>query len=199
MPLPETVRVKLSPETAGYLSIEQVVARDMPLRELVEMMLGVAGKDLSRVHELLLRGTLVSGASRLRWLGWDADAVALGELLAGFPDPDPTRPFDSARCILAILKGPGARIEISRTAGLQRRMFRRRSFWEVLMRFAAEAPAGYTAYSYKERCDLYRLEVTLSIAEELRLSAPLLRYSQLEAQISRAAPETIDFFVARGG
>ena len=42
---------------------------EMPMRELVEHMLGVTGKDEARVRELLLRGTLVSGASRFRWTG----------------------------------------------------------------------------------------------------------------------------------
>src|SRR5438874_1143259 len=73
MALPDKVRVKLSSEAAEGISITPVVAREMPLRELVEYMLGVTGKDEGRVRELLLRGTLVSGASRFRWAGWEAD------------------------------------------------------------------------------------------------------------------------------
>ena len=87
------VRVKLSSEAAESISITPVVVREMPMRELVEHMLGVIGKDKARVHELLLRGTLVSGASRFRWIGWDASREAIEEMLASFPDPDPARPF----------------------------------------------------------------------------------------------------------
>src|SRR5579863_235688 len=73
MSLPETVRVKLSSEAAGYVSVTPVVVREMPTRDLVELMLGITGKDEARVRDLLLRGTLVSGASRFRWTGWEAD------------------------------------------------------------------------------------------------------------------------------
>src|ERR1044071_1039171 len=105
MALPERIRVKLSSEAAEGISITPVVAREMPLRELVEYLLGVTGKDEGRVRELLLRGTLVSGASRFRWAGWEADPESLRELLATFPDPDPARPFEAFRCMRANLRG----------------------------------------------------------------------------------------------
>ena len=70
MSLPATVRVKLSSEAAGSISITRVVVQDLPVRDLVEHMLGITGKDEARVRELLLRGALVSGASRFRWSGW---------------------------------------------------------------------------------------------------------------------------------
>src|ERR1043166_6844350 len=120
MALPDRVRVKLSSEAAESISLTPVVAREMPLRELVEYMLGVTGKDEARVRELLLRGTLVSGASRFRWVGWDADPQALRELFATFPDPDPARPFTPPRCLRAILRGGRQPIEIPREAGLRK-------------------------------------------------------------------------------
>ena len=85
MPLPETVRVKLSSEAAGYVSITPVVVREMSTRELVEHMIAITGKNEARVRDLLLRGTLVSGASRFRWTGWEADAQEVVSLLATFP------------------------------------------------------------------------------------------------------------------
>ena len=92
--LPETIRVKLSSEAADYVSITPVLVQELPLRELVGHMLGLTGKDEKRIRELLLRGTLVSGASRFRWTGWDADSDGIRHLLAGFPDPEPARLFD---------------------------------------------------------------------------------------------------------
>jgi hypothetical protein len=92
MALPHTVRVKLSSEAAESISLTPVVVQEMAIRDLVEHMLGVTGKDEARIRELLLRGSLVSGASRFRWAGWDQDAESLRALLAAFPDPDPTRP-----------------------------------------------------------------------------------------------------------
>ena len=71
MPLPTSVRVKLSSEVAESISITPVVVRDIPIRELIEHMIGITGKDEARLHDLLLRGTLVSGASRFRWAGWE--------------------------------------------------------------------------------------------------------------------------------
>src|ERR1700692_2849846 len=65
MPLPTTVRVKLSSEVAESISITPVVLRDIPIRELIEHMIGITGKDESRLHDLLLRGTLVSGVCHL--------------------------------------------------------------------------------------------------------------------------------------
>src|ERR1035437_2302839 len=98
MALPPTVRVKLSSEGAGSISITPVVVQDMQVRELVEYMLGGTGKDEARIRELLLRGNLVSGASRFRWTGWDVDLESLRELLATFPDADASRKFAAANC-----------------------------------------------------------------------------------------------------
>src|SRR6266550_5991944 len=107
MPFPSSVRVKLSSEVAESISITPVVVREIPIRELIEHMIGITGKDEARVHELLLRGTLVSGASRFRWAGWDAGREAIESALGTFPDPDPRRPFSAERCIRAALRAPG--------------------------------------------------------------------------------------------
>ncbi len=143
MALPETVRVKLSTEAAGAISITPVVVREMPLRELVELMLAAVGKDPTRIQELLLRGSLVSGASRFRWPGWTAGIADIDELLGTFPDPDPGRAFTRDRCVRAVLSSSAARIDLPREAGLKRRLFARGSFWETLMRLA-EAGAPVT-------------------------------------------------------
>src|SRR6266436_296267 len=142
MSLPDSVRVKLSSEAADSISITPVVVRDIPMRELIEHMLGITGKDAPRLHELLLRGTLVSGASRFRWAGWDAD-------------PDPRRQFAAKQCIRAALRGPGRRIEIPREIGMRKPFFRRASFWDALMGVAASSEARYVDYSYRERADRY--------------------------------------------
>src|ERR1041384_7757777 len=117
MSLPDRIQVKLSSEAAEAISLTPVVVREIPIRELVEYMLGVAGKDEARIRELLLRGTLVSGASRFRWAGWEAAAEDLRPLLATFPDPDPARPLHAAQCIRVTLRGGRQAIEILRQAG----------------------------------------------------------------------------------
>ncbi len=196
-PLPETIRVKLSSEEAGAVSITPVVVREMPLGELVGLMLDLTGKDAARIRELLLRGTLVSGASRYRWPGWDAGLENIQELLAGFPDPDPARPFAADRCIRVILRGPGLRVEIAREALLKKRIFRRRSFWDALLEVAAGAELQYAGYLYSEGEDRYRLDIPPPGLMQLRENAGLLCYSSLEAQVRTAALTSVEFFVLR--
>lgn len=43
MPLPDTVRVKLSSDESGTISITPVVVRDMPVGELIGLLVGIAG------------------------------------------------------------------------------------------------------------------------------------------------------------
>lgn len=199
MTLPGTIRVKLSSEAAEYISVTPVVLREMPVRELVELMLGVTGRDPDRVHELLRRGTLVSGATRFRWTGWDADREALESLLATFPDSEPSRPFAAERSVRAVLRGPSCCISITREAAVLRRFLHRRSYWAVLMEVAAAGTARYVEYSHAQHADCYRLELTAEGAAALRENADALKYSALAMQIRDAALEAIDFYVAREG
>jgi hypothetical protein len=197
MGLPETMHVKLSSEEAGDISFTAVVNQEIRLAELVDMMLGVTGKNLERVHELLRRGTLVSGASRLRWEGWDAPREDLAALLSTFPDADPARPFSRECCVRALLKGPSARIEITREVGEQRRLFHRTCFWDVLMDTAAAGRLEYLDYSYKHRADRYELTLTSGMVARLKACANSIRYSTLEAHVRDAAIHAIEFHVTR--
>lgn len=197
MAIPQTIRVKLSSEEAGSVSITGVVVRDIPLRELVTLMLGITGKDAARVHDLLRRGTLVSGATRYRWQGWDAGLDNVAELLETFPRPDPSRPFSADHCVRAVIQGPGYGTELPRELGVRRRLFRRRSFWSALMEVADQESLRYIDYSYKEKADCYRVELSLSAAERLRGHAGLVRYPTLENQIRSGSVEAVDLFVER--
>jgi hypothetical protein len=195
--LPETIRVKISSEAAEFISITPVVVRQMLTRELIEAMLGVTGKDPARVQELLRRGSLVAGASRFRWDGWEADRMAIEAALSTFPDPDPGLLFSPGRCVRAVLKGRNARIEIPREIGSERRLLRKRSFWDALMEVAESSPPRYAGYCYRERADHYALDVPPSFAARIRESAGALRYSSLEAQIRGMQLELIEFYVER--
>ena len=197
MALPDRIRVKLSSEAAEGISITPVVAREMPLRELVEYMLGITGKDEARVRELLLRGTLVSGASRFRWSGWEADAPAIVELLTTFPDPEPERPFASDRCVRVILRGGRQAIEIPREAGLRKPFLRRNSFWQVLLETAAAAEMRYYTYSYKDRADVYHAALDPAGADRLRLAVDLVTYSSLRDRIRSESFHIVELHVER--
>ena len=197
MSLPAIVRVKLSSEAAEGISITQVVVQDLPLRDLVEHMLGITGKNEARVRELLLRGTLVSGASRFRWTGWEAELDGLRELLATYPGDDPARPFASARCVRAVLRGGRQAIDIPREAGARKPLLRKASFWDVLMDLAAAGEIQYLHYSYKDRADCYRFDLPLATAEKLRAASEVVRYSSLREQIRSAGFVWAELYVER--
>ena len=197
MSLPATVRVKISSEAAEGISITRVVVQDLPLRDLVEHMLGITGKNEARIRELLLRGTLVSGASRFRWTGWEAELEALRALLATFPGDDPARPFTSARCVRAVLRGGRQAIHIPREAAVRKPLLRKTSFWDVLMDLAEEGEIHYLHYSYKDRADCYRFDLPLPAAGKLRAAAEVVKYSSLREQIRSEGFVWAELFVER--
>ena len=197
MALPQTVRVKLSSEVAEAISITPVVVQELAVRELVEHLLGIAGKDERRIRELLLRGTLVSGASRFRWAGWDADIESLRELLATFPDADPARPFAAAGCIRATLRGGRHAIEIPRQAAARKSLFQRTTFWDALMEVVGASHPAYSGYSYRERADRYLREFSAAEAERVRAAAAAVRYSALREQIRSVGFARAELYVTR--
>jgi hypothetical protein len=198
MALPETISVKLSSEDASDISITPVVVRDMPVRELIELMLGVTGKDTGRIHELLQHGHLVCRATRFRWEPLVAEVPDIEQMLAGFPDPDPQRPFAPERCVSVVLYGPGFRVELPREKGDKRRLLRKQSFWNALMEIAAEEKLQYVGYSYSEHADRYRMEVSFPIAARLSENAGLVKYPTLENHLRAGVLERVDFFAERG-
>ena len=168
------------------------------MRELIEHILGVAGKDETRIREILLRGTLVSGASRFRWAGWEADAESLRESLAAFPDADPSLPFAAARCIRTTLRGGRQAIEISRAAGERKAFFQRSTFWQSLMEVAAEKSPAYAGYSYRDRADRYLREFTRDEADRIRAASGKVKYTTLRDQIRGTGFVQAELYVMRG-
>jgi hypothetical protein len=184
--------VKISSEEASSIALTPVVVQDMPVRELVELMLGVTGKDPQRIRELLKRGTFVSGASRFRWTGVEMDVT---ELLTSFPNPDPSRRFDAGNCVRAFLRGGARQIELPRNAALKKRLFQSGSFWDLLI--AAVPSPQYLDYSFKERADIYRARVDIEAAKILTEGSKLLAYSVLADQVRTIALDAVDFYLPR--
>lgn len=199
MDTPEIVTVKISSEAAGYLSLSPVVVRRMPLAELVELILGVTGKRLARVCEVLRRGVLVAGASRFRWQGWDPDAESIRRQLEAFPDSDPSRAFHQDQCVRVALCAARGRLEINRETGAARAWLRRRSFWDALMNVASAARPRYLEYSYKDKADWFRFDLSEETAAVLRDAARLLRYSALRARLGATVVEWIELLAERRG
>jgi hypothetical protein len=197
MGLPPTVRVKLSSEAAESIAMTPVVAQELPIRELIGHMLAVTGKDPTRMKEILLRGTLVSGASRFRWNGWSVDDDSLREILATFPDPDPTRVFDSVRCARLVLRGGRHPIEIPREAAARKGLFQRETFWDVLMQMVPAASLTYAGYSYRDGADRFTRDLTLEESARLREVAGAVKYSTLRDQIHTVAFTSVEVFATR--
>ncbi|HSW49129.1 MAG TPA: hypothetical protein VLH09_03095 [Bryobacteraceae bacterium] len=196
--MPGTVRVKLSSEEAAAVSITPVVVREMPVRDLIGLMLDYTRKDTRRIQSILGRGTLVSGATRYRWEGWQASSETVQAILASFPDPEPARPFVPDLCVRVVLRGSGLRLGVPREALSGRGLFRRRSFWDVLAEVAA-AGVEYAGYSYGEQADRFLLKIPPSGRECLKENAALLRFPKLEVQIRSGAFDVVEFFVRRSG
>jgi hypothetical protein len=197
MALPQTVRVKLSSEAAESITISPVVVQELPIRELLEHMLAVTGKDEARIRDFLKRGSMVSGASRFRWAGWEPEADSLREVLASFPDPDPSRAFDPSHCIRAILRGGRQTIEIPRDAVARKSLFRRTAFWDLLMEVAAAGEMAYGGYSYRDRADRFLRDFAFAEAARLRAASGTVRFNTLRDQIRSAAFVQAELVVTR--
>lgn len=190
MPLPETIAVKYTEEEAEYLSMRPLVRQTFRAPELVDMIVQVAGKDSTRVQQILHAGTIVFHSFRYWWQGFDPDAAALAEILAKYPDADPARPFRSADCTEVILESSGSpprhSLSITKESAaksnplrkIARALRNKPTFWQVLMNFAeaAQPRPRYREYSYTRRADLYSVALTpqqiAHLAQEAASHAP---------------------------
>jgi len=118
-------------------------------------------------------------------------------MLATFPDADPTRTFEASRCFRAILRGPRQSLEVSRQAGARKGLFQRTSFWDLLMEVAAAAAAGYGGYSYKERADWFRRELTVEETERLRSLSDAARFTTMRDQLKAGAFSQVELYCQR--
>ncbi len=174
------------------IAITPVVAQDLDLRELVDVVLASTGKDLPRIQDLLRRGSIVHGLSRYRWQSLELQVDELAVLLSSFPDPDPSIPFSGERCTQIVLSGHLARIPIPKEAAVKRRLLKRTSFWDKLIEVAPSP--DYQNYSYRDKMDVFRATVPPG---HIREAAALLTYSTLVRQLEAATIEIIEFLVRR--
>lgn len=171
MPLPATIRVKISSEAAGYVALTPVVVQDIEFTQLLEYIAAAAGTEPAAVSSMLQRGVVVSGASRFRWQGFTPDPAEISAILSRLPSDDPSRAFDPSLCQRLTFVSPSRRFALSRELASRKRLFRQ-SFWTS---FLAVLPSpAYLCYLHGERADLYRLTITPPLAASLRQFAPLL-------------------------
>jgi hypothetical protein len=171
MALPELIAVRYADEDAGYVSVRPVVRQTFRLHELMDMVVSVVGKDAPRVQRTLLTGTVVYNGYRYSWDPLTADLADVEALLAHFPDDDPSRPFDAAKAGAAILESGGGTqrslTEFSRADASEKRLFGKRSPWDLLLQLAAADSPRYDKYSQARRADLFRLTLRYERAQQL--------------------------------
>ena len=191
MSLPESIAVRYTEEEAGYISVRPVVRQTFRLRELLDMIVRVTGKDVPRLAQILRSGTIVYHFYRYWWQGFEAAEEELGAALAQFPDADPARPFDPGQCASARFDsgGPHPRtlLELDRATGSRRRIFAKQSFWERLLEIASAGGPVYDGYSYAETGDLYRIELDQQLSGEIAAAAKRLAPRNFPP-VSRALP-----------
>ena len=170
MALPELIAVRYADEEAGYVSIRPVVRQTFRLHELVDMVVSVVGKDAARVQQTLHTGTVVYNGYRYSWESLTADLPEVEALLAGFPDDDPSRPFDAAKVTAAILESGGGTqrslTEVSREDAASKKIFGKYSPWDLLVQLAATDKPRYDKYSHARRADLFRLTLPYDRAQQ---------------------------------
>lgn len=157
MPLPDTIPVKYSEEEAEYLSLRPLVRQTFRLRELLDMILAVTGKDPARVRQVLRSGTAVFHFYRYWWQGFEAGEEELAALLAEFPDAQPKRAFCMEECATVYLQSAPGRVAVrlENAPAARRRLLRRRSLWDCLAACAQRFPPAYSHYSYDQHADCF--------------------------------------------
>jgi hypothetical protein len=197
MALPKRVPVKVHSEAAGYISSSPVVQRDLPIEELMEALVAVAGKNVERIVQLLRTGTIALGESRYRWSGLEAARQEVEPLLAAFPDPWPGRAFEPDRCVYAIIRAGAETIDLPREQAAQRRPRTKATFWDALMRIARERAPAYEMYSYRQRADVYVMQPAAQEVERLREAADLLAMERVAERLCRLPIDKILLLVNR--
>jgi hypothetical protein len=176
MPLPEQISVRYTEADAGYVSVRPVVTQKFLLRELADMVVSATGKVPQQVLKIFSGGAVIYNGYRYWWEGIPADLAEVEALLAGFPDDDPSRVFDSENAVAALFEiGGGVQrtvVEIQRKETTEKKLFGKITPWDVLLETVSPFAARYEKYSHARRADLYRVSLPYDEASQL-LSAML--------------------------
>ena len=202
MPLPETIAMRFTEDDAGYVTVRPVVKQTFRLAELADMVVSVTGKNAARVQQIFRAGTVVFDGYRYWWDGFASNADEITGLLALFPDDDPTRLFDPAKVTAVSLEvGGGTQrslVGIVRREASAKRLFHKRSPWEILLTAAQDSTPRYEKYSHAERADVYRVhlpfEMAASLLKQVLNASPRVLRKKLSAL---QPPAALLFFIPR--
>ena len=165
--------------------------------ELIELILGLTGKDPVRIQEILTHGTFVSGQSRYRWSPLNTTEKELIDLLDRFPDIQPERPFEASLCYLVTFRGRRGNVHLPREVAEVRRWFKKISYWDALLEILENTEPRYQTYSYSKHSDVYSTDLSLEMSHALLSKSALLKYTSLVEQLHHTEPIAADAFVKR--
>jgi hypothetical protein len=168
MPLPETIAMRFTQEDAGYVTVRPVVKQTFRIAELADMVVSVTGKNVPRVQQIFRAGTVVYNGYRYWWDGFPSNENEVTGLLALFPADDPARLLNSAEVTAVTLEiGGGTQrslVGIARDEASAKRIFHKRSPWEILLSAAKDSTPRYEKYSHAARADVYRVHLSSETA-----------------------------------
>jgi hypothetical protein len=171
MSLPQQIPVRYAEDDAGYVTMRPVVKQTFLLNELADMVVSVVGKDAARVQQIFRTGTVLYNGYHYWWDPLFADLPEIAALVAGFPDDNPSRPFDTASVTTVLFESGGGTqrslVEISAHEAADKKLFAKSSPWDVLTQFAAANTPRYEKYSHARRADLFRLTLPFDSAQQL--------------------------------
>jgi len=202
MPLSETIAMRFTEEDAGYVTVRPVVKQTFRLAELADMVVSVTGKNVPRVQQIFSAGTVVYNGYRYWWDGFSSNENEVTGLLALFPDDAPARLFNPEEVTAVSLEiGGGTQrslVDITRREASAKRLFQKRSPWEILLDAAKVSTPRYERYSHGERADVYRVhlspEMAAALLKQLRDTSPRALRKKLAPMHTPAA---ILFFAPR--
>ena len=192
MPLPETIAMRFTEEDAGYVTVRPVVKQTFRISELADMVVTVTGKNISRVQQIFRAGTVVFNGYRYWWGGFGSDENELAGLLANFPDDDLSRLFNPAQITAISLEiGGGTQrtlVGIAKREASAKKLFSKRSPWEIFLKAAQAATPRYEKYSYAERADVYRVHLAPEVAALLLKDAAKASPRALRKKLAALQP-----------
>ena len=202
MPLPESIAMRFTEEDAGYVTVRPVVKQKFRLAELADMVVSVTGKNVTRVQQIFRAGTVVYNGYRYWWEGFAGNDGEIASILKDFSDDDPALPFDATRVTAVSLEiGGGTQrtlVRIARCEASARKLFSKRSPWEVLLDVTKGSNPHYEKYSHADRADVYlghlSPEMAAPFMKQLLDTAPRALRKKLAAL---QPPSGILFFVPR--
>ena len=202
MPLPQTIAMRFTEEDAGYVTVRPVVKQTFRLGELADMVVSVTGKNVARVQQILRAGTVVYNGYRYWWEGFAGNEGEIASLLSVFPGDDPALPFDATRVTAVSLEiGGGTQrtlVGIARGEATVRKLFYKRSPWDILLGAAKDSSPRYEKYSHAERADVYRSPLSFEVASTLMREVAYASPRGLRKKLTTLQPPAaILFFIPR--